>query len=198
MSDKAKKTQDPKQSKENIGSWDDLMELRKEVVNNLFEQQALITETIKKIYPLITEDTKLTTAIKGLQASFTDIAEKVKTNMNFHIKMDENNNIIEYKKGIIDQETDDIYDYIQIATNYINAKEQIAHLTTTGFLEIFTLVKSKNSELVNTEDLDNIKMAYVDGQKELVKTLKGVCDDIEQQPESSTTTVEEPAESNDK
>lgn len=197
MDKENQKTQQQEQEKESPSYWEDLMQLRKEAVNDLLEQQALVNETVKQIQHLILKDTKLSIAIKGLINSFTDIAEKVRQNMNYHIQMDENNNIVDYKKGIIDQSTDDMYDYIKIASNYLNAKEQIAHLMASAYLEIFTLVKANDGTLVNQEDINKITDTYVESTVEMLDKMKGMFNEQEQS-ESSAEPAEESNKSDDK
>ena len=185
--------EDTKQNNEEYeitSTWDDLVELRKEVVKDLIEQQALVNETVKQIQHLILKDNKLSVAVKGLLSSFTDIAEKVRQNMNFHMQLDENNNIIDYKKGPINTENDEMYDYIKISSNYISAKEQISHLLATAYLEIFTLVKANDDTLVSQEDLNKITDTYVESQKELLENIKGFTNG----EESSSTAHDEATE----
>lgn len=180
--------------------WEELKLMFEETRNELIKQQMLVSETIKHVSALMEQDPKLCAAMHGLIKCFTDIAIKLKQNATYHMKIDENtNSIVEYKQGVIDEDdVDSTLAFTQIMTNYINAQEQITHIVSTGFLEVFTLIKANDDTLLSNEDLAKIPAAYEEGQKEILETMKGALQDAEQSTTSSTTTDEESDESDGK
>lgn len=149
--------------------WEELLTIKDECVNSLLHQQMLLKSLMDKFPEKVNSDKKVKEIIEGTFKSFTDIANKIRQNMEFHMTIDEKNNIVDYKKGKVNPETEDYMDFLACSGNYIFAQEQIASISTSGFTELLTLL---NDGTVTQNDIDSIKTEYLKGELEVVQSLE--------------------------
>lgn len=168
---KSKTTVNPKVPKEIEDQkvyWEDLLPLRKEALDFLISQQALLQEISTNHKEIIEEDNELKQSLVGIFKSFTDIAKVIRTNMDYHLQLDDDNNLKEQRSGEVTDE--EFPDYLHIASNYQFALEQLTAISASGFQELLTRINSKTNE-VDQKDIDNIGENYV---KEVIKLNKDV------------------------
>lgn len=171
--------------------WEDLMELKDKTVQELFGQQALTQALINSAKEYFVKDPGIKDIIVGILNTYKDIATSIRANMEFHITMDEEGKIKDYKMGEVNINDDSYLDFLRITSNYINAQEQLAHISCTSYAELVTRLAMQDpsiKEEVSAEDFINIKEK---GMKEIEKTMQGVKNATRkrtQQPRAKSTT----------
>ena len=154
--------------------WEDLMGLKDSTANAIIMQQHLTNTLILKTKDIINSNPKLRESIVGLLNSYKDIILIINENMKKHITMDESNLITDYRKGVIDINSEDYLEFFKISSDYINAQEQIANLSFTGYTEILSMLAELDPNIVSQLQLDEMKKTYEDGVKSVQGVLKGV------------------------
>lgn len=149
----------PEEIKKQDINWEELMELRKLTVDELVNNQSLLKSFTDLSNNSIKKDKALEEVLVGTFNSFTDIAEKVRINMGYHITMDEETKTFkDYKKGPVNMETEEFLEFAKIANNYIHAGEQISALTATCFSELLTILNKNND--FDQKEIDKIIKAH--------------------------------------
>lgn len=147
--------------------WEDLIEAKDMPVKALISQQLQLKALIEKHKDDITPE--LSQVIGGLSGTYTDVANAIRLTMDKHITMDENDVIVDYKKGAIKDGSDDFFAYLGIAREYISQAENIATYASTAFTDIFTQLKVydakkfKEAMAESSEDMNKIKMEAIHG-----------------------------------
>lgn len=165
----------PKRLDDENLTWESVMDMRKDCVDYLVQQQALLHSLTDRFQSTIKGNQKVNEVLLGTFKSYNDIANKIRENMEFHIQMDENNNIVDYKKGKVDIEDDDYLNYLNIASNYTFAQEQLAALSTTSFTELLTLLNTDGA--IDQNDIDKIATTYIENKIELLQETKKTMED---------------------
>lgn len=148
--------------------WEDLMEAKDLPVKALVSQQLQLKALIEKHKEDITPE--LSKVIGGLSGTYTDVANAIRLTMDKHITMDENDVIVDYKKGEIADGSEDFFTYLAIAREYLSQSENIATYASTAFTDIFTQLKVydaakfKEAMVKSVEDMNKIKMEAVNGK----------------------------------
>lgn len=154
--------------------WEDLMELKDKTVQELFGQQALTTALINSSKEYYAKDPGIKDIIVGILNTYKDIANSIRVNMDFHITMDEEGKITDYKMGEVNMNDDSYMDFLRITSNYIHAQEQLAHISCTSYAELVTRIAMQDptiKEHVSGEEFINVKEK---GIKEIQKAMQGV------------------------
>lgn len=159
----------PKKTKQEVTKWEELITIKDECVNSLLHQQMLLKSLMDKFPEKVNSVKEVRETIEGTFKSLTDIAKKVRQNMEFHMTIDKDDNVVDYKKGIVDPETEDYMSFITCSGNYIFAQEQIAAISASGFTELLTLL---NDGSVKQEDIDSINTSYLGEQVSLINTIQ--------------------------
>lgn len=159
----------PKKIAEQETKWEELLTIKDECVSSLLHQQMLLKSLMDRFPEKVNSDKKVKESLEGTFKSFTDIANKIRQNMEYHMTIGEDNKVIDYKKGVVDPETEDYMDFLACSGNYIFAQEQIASISTSGFTELLTLL---NDGSVKQDDIDSIKTAYLGQQIDLINTVQ--------------------------
>lgn len=147
--------------------WEDLVEAKDMPVKALISQQLQLKALIEKHKEDITPE--LSQVIGGLSGTYTDVANAIRLTMDKHITMDENDVIVDYKKGEIEDGSEDFFTYLGIAREYITQAENIATYASTAFTDIFTQLKVydaakfKDAMTKSSEDMNKIKMEAIHG-----------------------------------
>lgn len=153
--------------KQNL-KWEDLMEAKDLPIKALVSQQLQLKALIEKHKEDITPE--LSKVIGGLSGTYTDVANAIRLTMDKHITMDENDVIVDYKKGAIKDGSDDFFAYLGIAREYLSQAENIATYASTAFTDIFTQLKVydankfKEAMAASVEDMNKIKMEAINGK----------------------------------
>lgn len=140
--------------------WEDLLEFRTDAVNALREQTILLSGLKEEHKDIIVKDDSLRSSVDGLNKTYIDIADAIRSTMEKHMTI-ENNTIIDYKKGVIKDTDSEFSDWITISGMYTGAMETVANIGGKAYLDIFTKLK------INTEELEKVMTS---GQEE-VKTI---------------------------
>ena len=159
----------PKKIKNQETKWEELLEIKNECVSSLLHQQSLLKSLMDKFPEKVNSDVKVKQVLEGTFKSFTDIAQKVRQNMDYHMTIDENNNVVDYRKGVVDPNKEEYMDFIVCSGNYIFAQEQIASISTSGFTELLTLL---NDGSVKQNEIDAISTTYIGAQLNMVSTIQ--------------------------
>lgn len=160
----------PKKLKNENTTWDELMQLRKECSESLIQQQVLLKSLTDQFKETIDKNDEVKQILVGTFNSYNDIAEKVRKNMEFHMTINEKNEIVDYKKGKVDSSSEDYLDFLSVASNYIFAQEQIADLSARSFTELLTSLNTDGS--ISQNDIDSITTTQLKGKIELAKTMQ--------------------------
>lgn len=144
-------------------NWEDLVVAKDEAVRSIIGQQHLLFELASLYKDRLENDQELYASVQGLMKSYQDIASDVKVTMLKHITF-EDDKITAIKSGVVDQSTDEYYDYIQIGGEYIAAQEKIGHLAATAYLDIFTQLKLPTTELKKVHDDGSSKVIEAFGE----------------------------------
>lgn len=119
--------------------WEGLVQIRKDLVTNVIEQQALVLELAKKYEEILKKDTETSHALNGLMLTIQDLATNIAEITKEH--QDDNGN---YFTGIAEGD-DAILDYLRIASTYISIEENLANLIATAYLDVFTKLTTDTS-----------------------------------------------------
>ena len=169
--------------KDEKSTWDSLYELKDDTVNVLIKQQELIKEFLNVATNELNKEGKkeaadsLLVVMNGVFKSLEDIATLLRNNMELHITFGDNNKIVDYRKGIVNEDGDDFFDYLSIANNYVFAQDQISDITYKAYTEIVAVTKANVSPKVK-KDIENIKLEefekeyidYKENNAEIVQT----------------------------
>lgn len=146
--------------------WETLKDLMQETVGAMVSQQELIRALMDKAKDIFISNNKeseyqtLMIPVLGFFNSYKDIADKLRKNSELHITYNDDNAIIDYKKGEVSEENDDAYNYLSIASNYVHAQEQIADLSYKTYSEIIATLQEHITPNMknNISDIDLSKI----------------------------------------
>ena len=160
----------PKRLQNENTKWEELLKLKDECVDYLVKQQMLLKELTSKFQETIKNNKEINSILLGTFNSYNDIAQKVRKNMEFHMTIDENNKVIDYKKGKVNPETDDYLNFINTAGNYAFALEQLAVLSANSFTELLTLLNTDGS--IDKNDIVSIQTTLLGEQIKVAQAVQ--------------------------
>lgn len=160
---------EPKKLKNEKTTWDELMDLKDTCTKAIIEQEVFLKSLTDKFKNTIDKNKEAKEILKGTFLSYSDIATKIRKNMEYHITIDENNKIVDYKKGKVDPSGEDYLDFLAVAGNYLFAQEQIADLSARSFTELLTTLNTDGT--IDQNDIDAITTAHLGGKIELAQAI---------------------------
>lgn len=150
--------------------WEHLVEEKNKAVDAMIANQGLITGLINQLKTKFDVLKPYNEVLIGLFKSFEDISNLLRQNMECHVNFDENNKMIDYKKGKVSSDNGEFADYLKIYGNYLFACEQIGDLTYKAYADIISLVRESDE----FHKLDNVTKNTVMSQiEEMNKTNTG-------------------------
>ncbi len=150
--------------------WEELLDAKDMAVNALIGQQLNLQALTTKHKEDIAKNPELAKVIAGLALTYKDIADSCRLTMDKHMTFDENNTILSYKQGVVNQNSDEFFEYLNISKEYIGLSESVATCASTAFTDIFTELKTydvkkfKEEMSKSKEELDKTKLGAVDGK----------------------------------
>lgn len=174
---KVKRAMAKKENKEpKVDKWENLMDMRKSSIDTYVKQHSLLIETQKLFKDAIEEDEVAKQIVKGANESFKEITDRIKFTMDRHITFepspDGNGNIIkEYKQGVVDQNGDEMFDYLAIMNDYVGIHTDLMNVGTNSHITLLDRLKVF-SKAIKEEDIKMLKSAYSKGQDKILETLK--------------------------
>lgn len=174
---KVKRAMAKKENKEpKVDKWENLMDMRKSSIDTYVKQHSLLIETQKLFKDAIAEDEVAKQIVQGANESFKEITDRIKFTMDRHITFepspDGNGNVIkEYKQGVVDQNGDEMFDYLAIMNDYVGIHTDLMNVGTNSHITLLDRLKVF-SKAIKEEDINMLKSAYSKGQDKIIETLK--------------------------
>lgn len=174
---KVKRAMAKKENKEpKVDKWENLMDMRKSSIDTYIKQHSLLIETQKLFKDAIAEDEVAKQIVQGANESFKEITDRIKFTMDRHITFepspDGNGNVIkEYKQGVVDQNGDEMFDYLAIMNDYVGIHTDLMNVGTNSHITLLDRLKVF-SKAIKEEDINMLKSAYSKGQDKIIETLK--------------------------
>lgn len=174
---KVKRAMAKKENKEpKVDKWENLMDMRKSSIDTYVKQHSLLIETQKLFKDAIDKDEVAKQIVQGANESFKEITDRIKFTMDRHITFepspDGNGNVIkEYKQGVVDQNGDEMFDYLAIMNDYVGIHTDLMNVGTNSHITLLDRLKVF-SKAIKDEDIKMLKSAYSKGQDKILETLK--------------------------
>lgn len=174
---KVKRAMAKKENKEpKVDKWENLMDMRKSSIDTYVKQHSLLIETQKLFKDAIDKDEVAKQIVQGANESFKEITDRIKFTMDRHITFepspDGNGNVIkEYKQGVVDQNGDEMFDYLAIMNDYVGIHTDLMNVGTNSHITLLDRLKVF-SKAIKDEDIKMLKTAYSKGQDKILETLK--------------------------
>lgn len=148
--------------------WEDLIDTRTMVASSLIGQNQVLSNIIEVHKATINNDPNIGATVRGLAKSLRDLTERLITITHLHADVENLGDKlnITYREGPLNG-TDDALDFYGISNEYIQLLEQITHVASLGFLDVFTMLK-----LATPEDIDTIKKVHSDGVDEIKAAVR--------------------------
>lgn len=161
-----------KSKSDNEIRWEDLMEVRQQLVKELIGNQAFLNTIVNSYMEYINKDKELKAKVIGIFKSLTDISKTIMEITKQHVTFKEDGTVEGYKKGIIDADDLDYLDYNTINSNYIAAGEQVINIVSFGYQEIVTSLNSK-LKFLSDDEVKSIQKVLEEEQVKLNKKILG-------------------------
>lgn len=173
--------------KQNI-KWEDLVGFKDEVVAVLQDQMATLTNLIVIYKDKIEGNTELQEKINGMILSYGDISKELRFNMEKHITFGfmlsslhpveyytnpehvgeyeqdldshkpDSINIVDNKKGSIEEGSDDFFQYVNIQTNYISLGMKLAALVQQPLFNIMLDLGVADEDKAKFEEIEKLAL----------------------------------------
>lgn len=121
--------------------WEQLIEEKNKTIDVMISSQGLIAGLVNSLEGKVEILDPYNEVLVGLFRSFEDISKLLRKNMECHVKFDNDNKIIDYKRGRIASDSDEFVDYLKISGNYVFAEEQISDLTYKAYGDIISKIR---------------------------------------------------------
>ena len=166
-------------------TWEMLEALKNDTAKNIIKQQIQIKEYINLYKDKIAKDNDLKETLIGLTNTIMDLVNDARLISLRHateVKTVEKDGYetkvgITFKKGEVDENSDEYFDYLKTYQGYISINEKLAHIVSMAYIDIFS--KLKSDEVVN--ELKNI---HQNGVSNLEKVTKEAIENGNKQSES--------------
>lgn len=164
--------------------WEDLYELRNVLIQDLGKQSMTIISFYDMVKDILNKDPSALSVYNGTLKAYKEISDEIYELSKYHVTLDDNNNVIDYKQGVISSDAmqTEWMDYTRLYTTYTDIAAKLEDLTVTSTANVLTYIQSKNVKdengnlLVTEETIDKINKVYIDGQKKLVDANKELLD----------------------
>lgn len=162
---------DVKENTDKESRWEDLVKISDDLIDDLVKHQGLISGFIKEMEPILKEDNRLRETLVGGLINFTKLTDIVFKTRESHYatkevkndKTGEMEKVIDADKprtGVIDPNSEDYLDYIEILNNYATASSHLGSLASQYGSEVLVAlqINKKTKEAakdVNKNKFDN-------------------------------------------
>lgn len=126
-------------SKIAVSKWEDLLQMKDKVTEDIKVQLAALGNMIKTANVKLEANPELKNEIRDVCKAYNDISNDLRITMEKHIQF-EGNEVKDYRKGEIydtDKDNDEVFDYLQIAGEYINESGRVRGLMEHTYISIF-------------------------------------------------------------
>lgn len=151
---KAKKQQ---KEKEVLRKWEDLQELRDEVISEVLTPHTYLYDMYEKNKNLIDKDKDLTKLVHGLDENFKDLIEEIKEVSSRHSNIGEDGKHVCRKGEIKLNDIDGILDYDDIHGKYILLSHKVVENGQKGLLNLVVTLAEKNNDFESAVIIDKAK-----------------------------------------
>lgn len=178
--------------------WEDLQELRSNILNTFVTQIATCSELINKYKNIVESNPDLGNKVKGLMLCYEDIAKKIRFNTEKHVTfgyMISTVNNLDYflnpandaeynqlvldnremfnkeldtRKGEVDPESDDFYKFINVQSNYISIGLELGSLVQQPLFNIMLDMGATNDVKEQFKELEKVA---IEGEKSVMETM---------------------------
>ena len=140
--------------------WENLQLAQKELGEGIVKQSILISELAKTHEEIINSDKEISDSVNGLSLAIRDVADAARLTSIKHSTKTSTREIptvgtitlpTEMRKGLVTD--DDKLDYLGIAGEYITHAEELAHISTTGYVDIFSKLKISDTAVNNITEI---------------------------------------------
>lgn len=178
--------------------WEDLQELRSNILNTFVTQIATCSELINKYKNIVESNPDLGNKVRGLMLCYEDIAKKIRFNTEKHVTFGymisavndldyflnpvndpEYNQLIldnremfnkelDTRKGEVKPESDDFYKFINIQSNYISIGLELGSLVQQPLFNIMLDMGATNDVKEQFKELEKVA---IEGEKSVMEAM---------------------------
>lgn len=125
--------------------WEDLVKMKDETISHMVASQQMIG-TIFQSYGLEGEGSKdIRESVLGMMKTYQDVIPKIQNIMKQHAEefteKEDGTAEFKFKSGVIKEDSNDLFDAINIANQYQEISEVIADITSVGYTDLFTKLR---------------------------------------------------------
>lgn len=153
-----------------VSKWEDLLQMKDKISEDIKVQLATLTSMVKDANDRVESNSELKDEIRDLCNAYKEVSDDFRGTMEKHITFN-GNEVVDYRKGEIydtDKDNDEVFDYLQIAGEYMNESARIRGLMEHTFISIYPKLGVYDKELAKFKEIEE-------------NTLKGEDDGKQQQ-----------------
>lgn len=169
---KVKRAQERKGRAPKSDKWEDLMDMRRECIETYVQHHTILVETEKHHKETIKNDVELQQAVKGLNDTYVEIANEIKTNMDKHIDTEptlEDGKVTQkFKQGPVKVDSDEYFEYLDIYTEYTVILNHILDSAVKGYTALLDRLKVFEKNITDA-DIKAMQGAIARGQLQIAK-----------------------------
>lgn len=150
--------------------WEELLGARDMTVSAIVSQQTQLHALTIKHKDDLLNNPELSKVVAGLALTYKDVADACRATMDKHMTLDSDNKILDYKKGIVNQDSDEFFDFLNISREYISQAENVATYASVAFTDIFAQLKTYDMTKFQEEielgkkEMEKIKLGAINGK----------------------------------
>lgn len=155
-------------SKIAVSKWEDLLQMKDKVSEDIKVQLTALGNMIKTNNDRLEANPELKNEIRDLCKAYNDISNDLRTTMEKHITF-EGNDIKDYRKGEIydtDKDNDEVFDYLQIAGEYINESGRVRGLMEHTYISIFPRLGVYDKDMEKFKEIEEKVLKGEDNDNE--------------------------------